>query len=192
MLIAHLPAGYLLGRAAVRGRRSASLFTSILVGSVLPDADMLWWIVVDRSVSHHVFFPHRPSTWVLVALAGAAMSVPAGRSRRWGAAALGLAAGALLHCALDSPLSGIQWLHPWSDELYYGYQIEVPTDHSPPLPAGVVLGKSWMWIWHFIHHWTFAVEIFLTGLALSSWMRGRTLRSESPASPSPASAPPMV
>ena len=178
VLIAHLPAGYLLGRAVARGPRSRWFFAAIVVGSVLPDADMLWWIVGDRSVTHHVFFTHRPFTWLLVALVGAAMSVPSGRCRRWGVAGLGLAGGALLHCALDSPLSGIQWGHPWSDGLHYGYQIVVPTDESPPLPSGIVLGKNWMWVWHFVHHWTFAVETFITGLALGVWLRGRAARAE--------------
>ena len=95
MLIAHLPAGYLLGRAVAHRPQSRRVFTAILVGSVLPDVDMLWWIMSDRSITHHVFFPHRPSTWALVALVGAAMALPAGRSRSWGVVGLGLAAGAL-------------------------------------------------------------------------------------------------
>lgn len=149
-------------------------FAGLVVGSILPDVDMLWWVVASSKANHHMFFTHRPLTWLGVAAASSILLIPYVRSRRWGALGLGLAIGGLLHCVLDSPVGGIQWLHPWSESLYYGSQVIVPTVKIPSLP-GWLDGRvdRWMWVRHFIHHWTFAVETWVTGLALGVWVGSR-------------------
>ena len=68
MFIAHLPAGYLLAKV---GRTKGLLFIGILIGSWLPDLDMLWFYFVDeRQNVHHHYITHRPLVWVLTAIAG--------------------------------------------------------------------------------------------------------------------------
>ena len=56
MLIAHLPAGYLLTTAMQARARvwSRSVMATGLVAGVLPDVDLLWFYLVgDRQVVHH-------------------------------------------------------------------------------------------------------------------------------------------
>jgi hypothetical protein len=62
MLIAHLPAGYLLAKAS-RGRMALCL-----AGSLLPDLDMLrfWW--KGGPVHHHACFTHLPAFWAVLSL----------------------------------------------------------------------------------------------------------------------------
>lgn len=61
MLVAHVPAAYLL---SVR-LRDSRLQAAFLIGSVAPDLDMLLFYFRDaRSVHHHEYLTHRPILWV--------------------------------------------------------------------------------------------------------------------------------
>jgi inner membrane protein len=149
MFIAHLPAGFL----ATRGLRPVQalpdkLWTKLLAFglacSVLPDADLAWFYLVDqRPTEHHAYLTHWPLFWVAVALV--AVVLPWGRRRAVAQAfiATGLTC-LLLHMALDSFAATIYWLRPFSD-----LHLNVVT-----VPARF----DW-WVWNFIFHWTFAFEI---------------------------------
>lgn len=66
MLIAHLPAGYVLG-TAVRGvRRSAyAVMSAALFGSVAPDLDMFYFYTLGaRQAHHHFYVTHWPLFWL--------------------------------------------------------------------------------------------------------------------------------
>ncbi|SHE83271.1 inner membrane protein [Loktanella atrilutea] len=149
MFIAHLPAGYLATRAMAcrldvpRGLRGR-LMAFGLVCSVLPDADLLWFYLVDnRQTEHHDYVTHWPLFWI--ALAALAAALPWGRTRRTAHAFIvtGLIC-LLLHMALDSFAAAIYWLRPLSD-------VHV---NAVTVPARF----DW-WVWNFVLHWTFAIEI---------------------------------
>ncbi|HVG49734.1 MAG TPA: metal-dependent hydrolase [Rubellimicrobium sp.] len=158
MFIAHLPAGYLLTSAieARTGDRSRAVLLTGLAASVLPDLDLLWFYLVgDRQNVHHAYLPHLPLFWIAVA----ALAWMAGRALRLPRAPLliGVAlANLLLHMVLDSIAAGIWWLRPFSD-------LEVNLVRVPAVQA-------W-WVWNFVLHWTFALELAITAAALALWWR---------------------
>ena len=147
MLIAHLPAGYLIARAA---KLPKMVFWGPLIGSVLPDIDMLWFLFVDQGqVHHHEYLTHRPIIWSSLVLIGLLTS-----SRIMS----GVGAGGLLHMLLDSIAGQIAWGWPFSTDTVT--LVVVPASQSH-------------WILSFMVHWTFAVELILCVIALMVWMRKR-------------------
>lgn len=64
MLTAHLPAGYCLSR--VTGTSLPGALPVMLLFSVLPDFDLLWFYLVDnRSIHHHRYWVHIPAFWLV-------------------------------------------------------------------------------------------------------------------------------
>ena len=160
MLIGHLPAGYLASRRPLRrvGMPERARLTAItLVASVAPDLDLLYFYGVDRSVHHHALFLHWPSFWLAFAVAFGVLGLGSGRPF-WGAAAGFGGGAALLHLALDSVAGSVRWLAPFSDH-------ETTLVTIPPGPHG--------WIWSFVTHWTFGVELAICLAAGWVWSTAR-------------------
>ena len=158
MFIGHLPGAYLLVRPFSE-RLPAALFPAAMVGSVLPDIDLLAFYFVDnRAHHHHDYLTHRPILWAGMLLAGLAL-------RRWrpGAVLAGLGLGGLIHMALDSIAGKIAWAWPLSD--FARPLVAVPATRSH-------------WILSFLIHWTFLVEIAvcLAAAAMFLWLRQRNRR----------------
>ncbi len=137
---------------------------TILVASVLPDIDLLWFYFVDhRQSPHHTYWTHIPSFWLaLGALAILAALILRRRSLLPYIFAVTL--GALIHLVLDTVAGGIYWLYPLSvSELRW---VDVPAAHG------------W-WVANFILHWSFAFELAL--LVVAVWLhRSRMCRTTAP------------
>ncbi|MGV8996485.1 MAG: metal-dependent hydrolase [Parvibaculaceae bacterium] len=146
MFIAHLPAGYLLTSAIQTRTRnqSLSLLATGLVASVLPDADLLWFYLVDnRQHVHHAYMTHTPVFWV--GLAAVAWITAKAARIAWAPLYIGVAlANLMLHMALDSIAAEIRWLWPLSNAEFGLFHI--PAVHG------------W-WVWNFVLHWTFLFEV---------------------------------
>lgn len=172
MLIAHAPAGYLLANAlgprlgAGKSRVKSLLWTGVFF-SVAPDLDLLWfYLVSDRTVHHHMYFPHWPLFWLVLA----ALSFLAARLLRkpgWVPYIVMGLSTALLHLALDTFNSAMYWLAPfsWQRTTFF----EVPAVYG------------W-WVWNFILNWTFLAEVAICLAALCVWRRSRS----GPTAPAPA------
>lgn len=167
MLIAHIPAGYLATRGLLRrfSVPEAARMRILLLGvaaSVLPDFDLLWWHFVDnRRQVHHAYLTHIPLAWMIV-FAAAALVLVLIRARRdvWIAGAA-MAANVMIHLILDTAAGGIRWAWPFS-------QHEFALSH-PPAAHG-------FWIYNFVLHWTFGLEILITVAALAVWWKTRSAR----------------
>lgn len=151
MFIAHLPAGYLLTRRMVARQRSRGTLLAVgLAASVLPDLDLIWFYLVDNRQSvHHAYLFHWPLFWVALAalaLGGARLAQRPGAGPVIAVALAGL----LLHMALDSIAAGIAWAAPFSD--FEINLVQVPARHG------------W-WVWNFVLHWTFALELAILAAA---------------------------
>lgn len=152
MLIAHLPSGYLLARAA---RARGLAMAAVLSGAVAPDFDMLWFHLIDhRAFHHHKYWVHAPGFWGMLALVALPL-IRALRPSLFTPALLFLAA-VFLHLFLDSLGGGIMWLWPLTTELYQ--LVTVPATHSH-------------WVLSFILHWTFLAELVITGAAALLFLR---------------------
>ena len=185
MFIAHLPSGYLLGRwirpIVGDGRNARGLMAAALLGSVLPDFDLGWFYTVDaRQHLHHSYWTHLPIFWLVVALVGAGIVRPFDRRRLgpW----LVLMAGVGLHLILDSVAGGIRWAAPWSAHEFR--LVDVPARHG------------W-WVWNFVLHPSFLLEIALLAGAVGPLRRGgsrppdtRPHRGRTPGIAPRGSAPP--
>jgi len=156
MLIGHLPAGYLAATTTLRRAspaRRRALMTAALIGSVLPDLDLLYFYGVDSSVHHHVFPTHWPLAWLAGILASSLVIASTGK-KEWGQVGLAVSCAALLHCVLDSIAGSVRWLAPFSN--HETTLVTVPATHDS-------------WILSFVSHWTFGVELALVGLAAVVW-----------------------
>jgi inner membrane protein len=131
-------------------------------GSVFPDLDMLYFHLVDeRRTHHHLYITHWPLFW----LACGVVILPALRWLRpsylFPAAAFFVAV--MLHMVLDSVAAPLHWLMPFD-----GTAIELVT-----VPA--VYSN---WIWSFVLHWTFGLEIAICLAAL--WIALRRRKRQPP------------
>ena len=127
--------------------------TAALVGSVLPDLDLLYFYGVDSSVHHHAFPTHWPLLW-LTGILASSLLIAITDKRRWGQIGLAVSTAALLHCVLDSIAGSVRWLAPFSD--HETTLVTVPATHDS-------------WILSFVTHWTFGVELALVAAALLVW-----------------------
>ena len=148
MLVAHLPAGYLAAKSAQAVGVSKAVFWGILVGSIAPDLDMLWFHLVDnRSTHHHEYLTHRPIIWAGLLLVGLVV-------RRSFISAVG--AGALFHLMLDSIAGKVSWGWPFFDGATTLVTVQPTHD---------------LWMKSFMAHWTFKVELAIVLLALVVFVR---------------------
>jgi len=155
MFVAHIPAGYLLSRYMSRGHadRKALILTGV-VASVLPDTDLLWFYLVDnRQTVHHSYVFHWPLFWVACAACAWAVARMMHRPRLYPFIGIALAC-LLLHMVLDSIAAEILWLKPFAE-------LEVNLVQVPAC-------YGW-WVWNFVLHWTFLLELAIVlaaGIAL--------------------------
>ncbi|WP_284163840.1 metal-dependent hydrolase [Frigidibacter sp. SD6-1] len=151
MLTAHLPAGYVLARGLRAPDRRA--MGAALLGSVVPDFDLIFFYLVDdRAFHHHRYWVHIPAFWAAVAL----VALPLLWRTVWRLPALFFFAAILLHLILDSLAGSIMWLAPFDDGLYA--LVTVPPTRSH-------------WILSFMLHWTFIAELAIWGCALALFYR---------------------
>jgi inner membrane protein len=156
VFIAHVPAGYLLTRRLEARWRTSGLLPVGLAASVLPDLDLLWFDVVDhRRVLHHHYWTHVPFWWGVIA-ATWCVGYAGMRRRSPGVGSAVFFGNVFLHLFLDTIVGGVAWLAPFSRHLYS--LVTVPAGHR------------W-WIWNFVLHWTFALEVLLVVMALIALAR---------------------
>lgn len=155
MLTAHLPAGYLT--ACAFGNKNKTLLGAALVGSILPDFDMIWFHFIDHgAIHHHRYWVHAPFFWLVIA----AISLPTLRFAwpRQIFPALVFFTAIFVHLVLDSLAGSIMWLWPYDKTLYA--LIEVPPTRSH-------------WILSFLTHWTMLAELAIWLAAISLFLRAR-------------------
>ena len=170
MLVAHAPAGYLLGRVLSRTllrdtfqpeqkkRLHRYLMTAAVLGGIFPDFDFFYHIVIDSSQTpHHSYFTHMPVFWLATwfMLTGMGMIL---RNRAFIAVTTAFCLSALLHLALDTLTGVIYWFYPLSARGVNVFKV-----------ADV---HRW-WVENYTHHWTFIIEIIITTTAMAVFLRVR-------------------
>ena len=154
MIVAHLPAGFLL-TTALGGRTRAQLAVG-LAGSMAPDLDLLYFYTIDNCQHlHHSYWSHIPVFWlgltVLVTIAYLGARQPLFlRPVLW----LFLP-NVFLHLLLDSVAGGIRWLYPVSQKSYCLFSVPSRCSH---------------WLMNFLGHWTFLLEAAIVLFAMLVWI----------------------
>lgn len=151
MLTAHTPSGYIVARL-VR-RPIPYLMPAALIGANFPDLDMFWFhLVAHRAVHHHMYWPHIPLVWAIIA----AVVLPVLRYLGFLSTGLIFFGTVFLHLALDSIVGGILWAYPFSDTLFT--LVVIPPTYSN-------------WVLSFVLHWTFLLEIAIWVVAIWLWFK---------------------
>lgn len=153
MFFAHLPAGYLVGRALLHRCPVAHpkwVLAAGMAGGVWPDIDLLYLYLLDPTPQHHhTYWTHLPIAWLGIA----SMAWIASRERS-PAFRLPLAAcllGWASHLLLDSVTGDIWWLYPLIDQPYSLAHVEA------------IYQPWWM---NFLLHWSMAIELAIIAFAL--------------------------
>lgn len=159
MLISHLPAGYLLSKTILTARRNAEcrlcLWTGLLA-SILPDLDMLYFHLIDKKQHlHHSLWPHIPAFWLSLLLIEACSWILI-RNKRYRLGSIMFFLNIFLHLFMDTVNGGIAWAYPFSKKLFVFFEI----------PARF----NW-WIYSFMAHWTFGIEIMLLIVAAMVFLK---------------------
>ena len=154
MIIAHLPAGYLLVKALsgkFRPDQAAGLWLCGLTASVLPDIDILLFYL-EGGVRNHRYYPtHWPLFW-LALFALSVLTLLLLKRRRAIVYPAIMLAGVTLHLLLDIIAAPVFYAAPFSLEDRIQL-VRVPAIHS------------W-WLMNYIRHWLFQVELMIWGAAI--------------------------
>lgn len=157
MFVAHLPAGYILTRRLVdrapeAGVSRRSLLALGLISAILPDFDLLYFYLVDqRQTLHHLYWTHLPLFWLGPAAVSLTLCAWTG-NKRITLAALVFYANIFLHLLLDTVVGKMFWFYPFHAESFSLF--EVPARHA------------W-WVWNYILHWSFGLELLICAWALA-------------------------
>lgn len=160
MIIAHLPAGYLLTKILSpkfpRARR-ARLWLCGLFAALMPDLDIIWFHIEGGVRNHRYYLTHWPLFWLaLFALALALLWLA--RRRDLFVYPTVMLANVMLHLALDLIAAPVFYAAPFTYD--YIQLVRVPAVHS------------W-WVWNFIRHWTFQLELMIWGAAVAVFCLSR-------------------
>jgi len=151
MLIAHGPAGYLIGVLAARVKQRTDLVVAGLIGGLLPDLDAVGYHLGLVQGFHRATPFHWPTTWLVITLIGLLLIM---LRRKPGEFITVIGIAALIHCGLDMTMAPLYWAAPFHWETYE--MVHVPGGWSP------------YWL-GFIFYWTFLVEVALIFAALFVW-----------------------
>ncbi|MFA6100222.1 MAG: metal-dependent hydrolase [Patescibacteria group bacterium] len=144
MFLAHLPAGYLLTKKLQSLLKEKRFLILGLVAGILPDLDILYFYLLDnRQTLHHDYWTHISFYWVALALVSF-LAILLFKQKKYLTAATIFFANIFLHLILDTIVGRIEWLYPFSKVSYYLFTVPVKYD---------------FWVYNFIFHWSFILEI---------------------------------
>ncbi|WP_213794304.1 metal-dependent hydrolase [Klebsiella aerogenes] len=157
MFIGHLPAGYLLtsGLIKLSGTPArAQLMMPGLVGAIAPDFDLFWCYLIDHAQRHHhLYFTHWPLLW-LVTLAVFLLLGRVTRNNKIAVTGVVFCLNGIVHLVLDTVVGDVWWLMPFVNQPYALFKVSA-------------LYQPW-WL-NFFLHWSFMLELALTGAAVWLW-----------------------
>ncbi len=144
MFIGHIPAGYILTKMVQKNMRTTKYLLVGLVASILPDIDMFYFYLIDNKQNlHHSYWIHIPFYWFIIG-AVTFLAIWLINKKEYYVAAIIFFSNIFLHLLLDTIVGKIEWLYPFTDQAFYWF--EVPSVYA-------------FWVYNFIFHWTFLLEV---------------------------------
>jgi hypothetical protein len=165
MLIAHMPAGYILSKLLYPRLQSLAqgrtrFIAAGMLGSVAPDIDMLYFhFIDDRHHNHHSYWTHFPVVWGIVLLMSCIYCARRPRTAFQGAALIFCLNG-FVHLLLDSIVGDIRWLAPWREQSFSLF---------------TVTPRYSTWYLNYVFHWSFCLEVAVIVWAYWLWRKERLL-----------------
>ena len=151
MFIAHAPAGFILTKAIQQKADTGKYLILGLVASILPDLDMLYFYFIDnKQHMHHTYMTHVPFNWMILAIF-CFLIIWFFKKREYFLPASIFFSNIFLHFILDSIVGRIQWLFPVTAKPFFLFDVPALYSH---------------WIYNFLYHWTFFLEIIIILFAL--------------------------
>lgn len=166
MFVAHLPAGYILTRRLIDGAPKAeipqqSLLALGLVSAILPDLDLLYFYLIDhRQTLHHLYWTHLPLIWLGPAI-GSLLICAWVKNRLLTLAASVFYGNIFLHLLLDTAVGNMFWLYPFFTESFSLFE---------------VTARHGWWVWNYILHWSFGLELAICAWAVTVYSRASRKR----------------
>jgi len=165
MLIAHIPAGYIISKPFNKDKK-LSITLSSMIFSILPDLGLIYFYFFDSTISHRTFFPHLP----IVMLIAFMITFPFYHLKFFEKFRIYywlFFANWFIHLVLDTITERIFWMYPFSEHGFMLIEIPAVYDH---------------WITSFVLHWSFALEIAIVVVAIvlllrKGHMKDKKLRS---------------
>lgn len=161
MFIAHAPAGWWISRLPCFSLHRRNATIAAVVGSLVPDLDMLrFWLWDHGQVHHHRYWTHLPACWLAITVV--TLLLLRGRHRVVAAAFF---AGVFSHLVLDTVAGDIAWLWPVDPAFFHLITIAPTKGH---------------WILSFVLHPSFLLELAIAASAGIAIVRGAHLRDARP------------
>ena len=162
MIIAHLPAGYIVSKLLVRRFEVFNISTTTflwagVIGAFFPDFDMLYFYLIDhRQHHHHTYITHYPILW-LTLLTVSVLWLYYAKAKANAVYATIFSLNGFIHMFLDTIVGDIWWLAPWVMDKPFAF-FTVPALYKP-------------WWLNFILHWSFALELVILIYAIYLWRK---------------------
>jgi hypothetical protein len=162
MIIAHLPAGYILSKLAYKGFAShidnyrAFMWRGIF-GALAPDMDLLYYHLIDhRRTLHHKYFSHYPIFWLTLIIIAIGLFTWKAKRQTVGCYSLIFAISGFAHLILDTMVGNIWWLAPFIDR---------------PFSFVILPHRFHPWWLNMMLHWSFSIELIIVVWAVYLLLR---------------------
>lgn len=156
MIIAHLPAGYLLSKSLQPIIGTRAWLWAGLLGSIFPDFDLVYWYFFDQGTFHRQFWTHLPLFWLGISTISFALCILT-KSRR---AFIGYGffiSGVALHLFLDTLIAPVYWLYPFSPQGTQLLTLNLSNHYD-------------FWMWNYIMAPIMLLEFSICAIAATVWM----------------------
>ena len=171
MIVAHAPAGYIIGKIyekclSLDKKTANSVVVSAVGGSLFPDLDLFYQhFVDDMKINHHFYPTHIPAYWAGIIIAFILISL---LSKRVSHSFIAFFLGVMSHLVLDTPLGGIMWKFPFDMQLINFF--DIPTIRNPYKLFDYYDFQVKGWLINIVEHTSFHYEIGIVAAAATLWV----------------------
>jgi inner membrane protein len=127
------------------------------------DIDIIYFYLIDnRQNLHHGYWIHVPFYWMIIAIVTILLFWMM-KKRKYIIASIIFFGNVFLHLFLDTLVGKIEWLYPLSNKGYYLFDVPAVYD---------------FWVWNFVFHWTFFIEVGIVVWAGYVFYKNRNIKKD--------------
>lgn len=166
MVVAHSPAGYIIGKIyskclGLDQKAVKHVIASAIAGSLISDVDLFYQRFVDNmQVNHHLYPTHIPAYWAGVTAIFVLTSLVI---KRVSHVAIAFLLGGISHLVLDTPMGGIMWKYPFDNTLIRF--VDIPAVRNPYAMFDYHGIQVKGWVLNGFEHASFRYEVYIVAVA---------------------------